>query len=395
MTRPLPIQNLQRVDLDPEIPFVLAGHIAQQERADAAHRFAQDASFLYLTGINEPNWTLIVDAGRSNLVMPPKDDVRELFDGGLSAVEATELSGVDEVLSHEAGRELLQRLAATHAKIQAFGKDPRAAHYDFTLNQGPVKLHQWVKQNFKEVVDVRPAVYRARAIKQPHEIAALRRAVEATARAFEEVKQGLAEKTHEYELEAVFAHYFRTRNMDHAYAPIIAGGARACTLHYGKNEDELPARGLVLMDVGARNEYFSADITRTYIRGEASPRERAVHDAVRRAHEAIIATIKPGVSFESYQNQSDDIMKEALAALGLLQKESDYRRYFPHAVSHGLGIDVHESLGGFDAFRPGMILTVEPGIYIPEEGIGVRLEDDILVTDRGNENLSASLSLDL
>jgi len=120
-----------------------------------------------------------------------------------------------------------------------------------------------------------------------------------------------------------------------------------------------------------------------------------VHAAVQKAHFAIIDLIRPGVTFKDYQDGTDTIMKEALRSLGLLNTPADYRKYFPHAISHGLGIDVHESLGGYKEFQPGMVLTVEPGIYIPEEGIGVRIEDDILVTEAGNENLSAALSTDL
>jgi Xaa-Pro aminopeptidase len=116
---------------------------------------------------------------------------------------------------------------------------------------------------------------------------------------------------------------------------------------------------------------------------------------VKRAHEEIITRIRPGVTFVEYQRWTDEIMQECLRSLELLQSPDDYRRYFPHAISHGLGVDVHDSLGDYDVFTAGMVVTVEPGVYIPEEGIGVRLEDDILVTNTGVENLSAGLSLSL
>ena len=120
-----------------------------------------------------------------------------------------------------------------------------------------------------------------------------------------------------------------------------------------------------------------------------------MYAAVEKAQQEITALIKPGVALKDYAEQSDVIMKGALRSLGLLNKPDDYRKYFPHAVSHGLGLDVHESLGGYKEFMPGMVLTVEPGIYIPEEEIGVRIEDDILVTEQGNENLSAALPTSL
>jgi len=140
---------------------------------------------------------------------------------------------------------------------------------------------------------------------------------------------------------------------------------------------------------------YAADITRTYAIGTPSRREKDVHAEVEQAHQAIIDLIKPETSVKEYMAAVDDIMKQALRNLNLLKTPDDFRRYFPHAISHGLGIDVHDSLGGFKAFQPGMVLTVEPGIYIPEEGIGVRIEDDILVTKDGNKNLSAALPTSL
>jgi Xaa-Pro aminopeptidase len=124
-------------------------------------------------------------------------------------------------------------------------------------------------------------------------------------------------------------------------------------------------------------------------------RQMQVHDAVEQAHTKIIALLHPGLEIRQYHEQVDEIMKSALDGLGLLRKSEDYRTYFPHAVSHGLGVDVHDALGRPTYFQAGMVLTVEPGIYIPEEAIGVRIEDDILITERGHTNLSGSLSTSL
>ncbi|MBC7565055.1 M24 family metallopeptidase, partial [Candidatus Saccharibacteria bacterium] len=151
----------------------------------------------------------------------------------------------------------------------------------------------------------------------------------------------------------------------------------------------------VLLDIGARLNGYPADITRTYAHGDVSDRHKAVHLAVETAHHKIIALLKPGLNVKDYFHKVDKIMLVALHDLGLLKVEEDYRKYFPHSISHGLGIDVHDSLGGPEAFQPGMVLTVEPGIYIPEEGIGVRIEDDILITENGHENLSAGLPTSL
>ena len=171
----------------------------------------------------------------------------------------------------------------------------------------------------------------------------------------------------------------------------MASGKNALTLHYSKNNDSLPKNGLVLIDAGARYKGYCTDITGTYAIGASTERQKAVHAAVEKAHHAIIALLGPGKSVKEYHEQVDAIMIDALKSLGLYNKPEDYRKYFPHAISHGLGIDVHDPLGNPTHFQPGMVLTVEPGIYIPEEKIGVRIEDDILITQTGIENLSGDL----
>jgi Xaa-Pro aminopeptidase len=238
-----------------------------------------------------------------------------------------------------------------------------------------------------------------RALKSDDEIAEHQVAIDTTVEAFKSLKKTLKEKHFEYEVEAHFNAEFRVHGTGgHAYEPIVAGGADACTLHYVDNNARLPENGLVLIDVGTQVSGYAADITRTYAIGTPTERQRRIHKAVETAHHKIIALIKPDLTFHEYQESSDAIMKIALIEVGLLESVDDqetYRHYFPHSVSHGLGIDVHESLGGYDTFRPGMLLTVEPGIYIPEEGIGVRIEDNILVTSTGNRNLSAHLPTSL
>ena len=232
-----------------------------------------------------------------------------------------------------------------------------------------------------------------RAIKSPEEIAAIRRAVALTVQAFTSVRTQLGEYRHEYEIEADMTRDFRRLDARHAYEPIIASGDHAVTLHYIQNSGKLAKTQPVLIDVGARIDGYAADITRTYCL-KPTKRQQAVHRAVEIAHQRIIALLGPDKLVTEYLAEVDDAMKDALSELGLLEDRSDnetYRRYFPHAISHGLGIDVHDSLGAPRYFRPGMVLTVEPGIYIPEEGIGVRIEDDILITEMGHENLSRKL----
>ncbi len=379
--------------------IALTAHTALQQKSDMAHRFMQEPSFYYLTGINEADWQIIFDGKAWHLVEPVVSDSHKLFDGHFSREEAYKTSGIQSILSSSEGEILLHKLAKTNKKIATLGKDPSAKYYDFSLNPAPVQLFARLKRIFAEVSDCRVTLKKQRAIKTDEEVAVQQKAIDVTIDTFSAVKHTLAKKKFEYEIEADFNAAFRSTGAGgHAYDPIVASGKNACTLHYGANNDGLPTNGLVLIDVGAQVEGYAADITRTFAIGTPSPREKEIHAAVETAHKKIIALIKPDVSFEHYQHDVDLIMKTALQQVGLLYSYDDektYRKYFPHAISHGLGIDVHESLGGFGSFQAGMTLTVEPGIYIPEEGIGVRIEDDILVTEDGNVNLSVKLPTSL
>ncbi len=381
-------------------PIVLAGYNAQQRAADMTHRFTQEASFFWATGIDEPGWRAVIEGDVLTLLAPERDETQVLFEGGLSANEAQAISGAQAVVAHDAAERFLQQLAETNKTVYTLGKDPHAPYYHFEENGAQAALTRVLEKTFDEVKDIRPILSKLRAIKTPEEISAIQAAVDVSIAGFEALKEAIAQgATREYELEGILNNVFRSTGAGgHAYDPIIAGGSHACTLHYAVNSDTLPANGLVLVDAGASVHGYAADITRTYAIGTPTDRQKAVHAAVQRAHEKIIDLITPGLTFKEYQQQVDSIMKDALESLGLLtdhHDEASYRKYFPHAVGHGLGLDVHESLGGFGELKPGMVLTVEPGIYIPEEGIGVRIEDDILVTKEGRRNLSEALSTDI
>ena len=378
--------------------IVMTAYTQSQRSGDAAFGFEQEANFWWLTGVNEPDWQLFFDTKthKSWLVAPAVDDVHMIFDGGLLPDVAQLQSGVDGVLSQSEAQAKLADYARRGMAVGTLGRDPHAGHYNFAPNPAPVKLYRALTRQFTEVRDIRPALAKLRAIKQPAELDAMQAAIDLTVDAFTDVRARLDRFHYEYEVEAEFSYYFRRHGATgHAYDPIVAAGEHACTLHYDTNTGPLNANDLLLLDIGARHHNYAADITRTYIAGEPTIRQRAVHAAVQQAQQQIITLIAPGESVKTYLQTADEIMKQALTSLGLLGDAAAFRRYFPHAMSHGLGVDVHDSLGAPDVFEPGMVLTVEPGIYIPEEAIGVRIEDDILVTDEGNRNLSGRLSTDL
>lgn len=377
---------------------VLTASDSLQRSNDLAFPYEQESHFFYLTRIQEPGWLLIIDGikKKSWLIAPNISDMHLIFDGALDHETAKHLSGVDEIMSDEAGEQLLKQLAGMHDIVYSIDEHPHQEYFSFVVNPAQARLLKKLRVMFKTVKDVRPELDALRAVKSDDEIGVIQRAIYVTLEGFEAVRQSLEQATHEYQLEAILTHAFRSKGAaGHAYDPIVASAGNACTLHYVHNNDQLPENGLVLIDAGARVNGYCADITRTYAIGTPTERQIAVHAAVEKAHHAIIALLGPGKSVKEYQERVDEIMIEALKTLDLYKKPEDYRKYFPHAISHGLGIDVHDSLGAPTHFKPGMVLTVEPGIYIPEEGIGVRIEDDILITDEGAKNLSGALSTSL
>jgi len=372
-----------------------------QRGNDAAFSFEQEANFWWLSGVDAPDWWLIIDGTRhkSWLVMPDVSDTSQIFDGSLSPEAAKERSGIDAIISHDEAVKILRDLANRHSVVHTLGDQQYAEYLGFTLNPAPKKMYDMLKRTFNVVQDCRKDLAQLRAIKQPEEVVALQQAIDVTIDAFNDVKSAINTFKYEYEIEAEFTYLFQRRgNAKHAYDPIVAAGKNACTLHYDENSAKLKKRELLLLDIGARQSGYPADITRTYAIGEPTKRQISVHAAVVTAQTRIISLLSPNLSVEQYQHEVDSVMVEALLSLGLMSSSRDlelYRRYFPHAISHGLGVDVHDSLGVPKYLQPGMVLTVEPGIYIPEEGIGVRVEDDILITQNGYMNLSARLSTEL
>lgn len=372
--------------------IVLASYDMMQQSGDIAAPFLQESCFLWLTGIEAPGWKVIIDCMRQHttLVRPERSEAQRIFEGETSDEEILARSGANKIIEARDLEQHLRNLARKHPLVYTvYDKTP----HEFVLNPAQRTLHDTLTRIFPSVEDIGKQIHELRAIKSDKEILTIKRAIACTVKAFQEIRTNLAVYKHEYEIEAEFTKQFRHVDARHAYEPIVAAGAHAVTLHYTANAGRIGSKDMILIDIGARVDGYCADITRTYALNPTK-RQRAVHTAVERAHQRIIKLLGPDVLVSEYLRDVDEIMKDALEEVGLLTDRSDtdtYRRYFPHAVSHGLGVDVHDSLGAPRYFRPGMVLTVEPGIYIPEEGIGVRIEDDILITAKGAENLSRKL----
>jgi Xaa-Pro aminopeptidase len=376
-------------------PIVLAANGLLQRGADSTYAFCQDANFWYLTGIDEPDLILVMDGSQEYLIVPGRSATRTAFDGAPDQESLAKRSGIGEVYDGEAG---WKRLATRLKKVKHVATvDPPPAYverYGLYTNPARAVLLESLNSHNRhlETVDVGTYLAHMRMVKQPAEIRAIQSAIDITAAT---IKSLSGEKyDYEYELEAAISQGFRSRGAaGHAFEPIVAGGERACTLHYVANNGPLKASEMVIVDVGAEVEHYAADITRTLSWGKISPRQRAVHQAVQTVQQQAFDLIKPGLIFKDYEHRIEQLLGEQLKALGLI-KEVEHeavRKYYPHGTSHFLGLNVHD-IGDYEKpLEPGVVMTVEPGIYIPEEGIGVRIEDDVLVTKSGIEILSDKL----
>lgn len=250
-----------------------------------------------------------------------------------------------------------------------------------------------------------PLMHRLRAVKSGPELKLLRQAVEITRHGFERVMKFVRPGVNECEVEAEFAHEFIRRRGRFAYGPIIAAGENSCVLHYHQNDQPCRRGDLLLLDVGAAYANYNADLTRTLpVSGRFTPRQKQIYRAVLRVLRASIAGATVGKLHRDWQKEAQAMMNEELLSLDLLKKsdlkkqtpdEPACRKYFMHGLGHLLGLDVHDVGLTHEPFAPGWVLTVEPGIYLPKEGFGIRLEDNILLTENGAVNLTESVPLEI
>ena len=383
-------QNLKAM-LPADSAVVLTAFCKQQRVADEPFEFVQESSFWYLTGIDEADWWLIIDvkADKTWLVRPNLTRYQEIFEGGLSPEQASRVSSVREVITRQEANNLFADLLPKR-KVYTLGAISGRA-YGFTPNPAQAKLRKALRAA-KQLHDVRLPLAKLRAIKQPAEIVALQKAVDITAAGIQKVIDNLDSCQHDYQAEAILRHEFINRGaMSHAFNPIISSGKNTCTLHYAIRGEPLKPGEWVLMDVGARFEHYNADITRMVPPAKPSVRARRIYDAVVSVHDYAISLLKAGQNVEEYLAEVDARMFKELRGLKLITNPKEVRKYFPHAIGHGLGIDTHDALGRPTEFQQGMVLTVEPGIYIPEEGLGFRVEDDIVITAGKPQVLSSKL----
>lgn len=363
--------------------------------ADTEYPFRPDSNFYYLTGIAEPEAVLVLVPGHSNpearelLFVSGTSEFVGAWEGERLTLKAAEkASAVKTVMTLSDLPRLLDRLLERYRVVYMNADESLSSHQGSPAKR---RAHQLRRQApLHDLRSALPILGRQRMVKDPAEIDQIRRAVAATKagleRAWSVMKPGLPE----YALEAeLTAEYLRRGATGHAFTPIVAAGGNATIIHYMKNDATLAENDLVLFDTGAEIGWYAADISRAVpASGRFTKRQRDIYEALRRAQLAGIERSKPGESIVSVDNYMREVLTEEIKRLGL---KGPLINYYPGHISHHMGLDVHDT-GEFRAkLEPGMVITCEPGLYIKADGIGVRLEDDLLITADGCEVLSKDI----
>lgn len=346
--------------------------------------YREENDFFYLTGLEAPGSWLVLIARKSGpdqsiLYLPARDTSTEKWTGPRlgPGAEASRLTGISDVRpANRSEAQIRELVRADDSPVRS------GALY---LSERPTRRLESL-QGIR-VIDLDPTIARLRLVKDADELSRLRRAIAITVEALKESMRVARPGIQEYELEAVIEYTFRRLGAERVGFPsIVASGPNAVTLHYDKNRSQLRPGELVVEDVGAEFGYYSADVTRTIpASGQFSPRQRALYDLVLGTQQTAIDSVRPGTTLASLNLIARTYMRDHS---GDLCGPETCLPYFIHGLSHWLGMDVHD-VGALGArLEPGMVLTVEPGIYLPAEGLGIRIEDDVLVTSGGHEVLS-------
>lgn len=374
--------------------IVLTAHGRLQRSHDTTFPYRQDSSFWYLSGVSDPDYILVIDGKEEYLIAPHLSPQQTIFDGSATHEQLTSTSGVQDVQPERAGwGRLHARLRQAKSVATCLPTERYSVDSGFYTNPARARLLQRLRATNSQisVQDIRPNLMDMRILKQPQEIAAIEHAVSVTTQTLNKLHGvGLQTYRHEYEVEAEITHGFRSQGAQHAYEPIVAGGQNATTLHYVANTQPLPQEGFLLIDAGAEVDNYAADVSRTYPIGTPTHEQQAIYDAVKQAHAYGLSLMKPGRTLR--QNESDMVtfLGEKLIELGYIKHvdPAAVRAYYPHGLSHFVGLDVHD-VGDYQRpLEAGMVLTVEPGLYVPEHRVGVRIEDTVLIEGDGARNLS-------
>lgn len=369
--------------------------------ADSTLAFQQDRNLYYLSGVDQEESILLLfpDAPKEKhkeiLFLKETNAHIAVWEGEkLTKEKAFEISGVKTVYWLNDFQKILHEVMAQSEIIYINTNEHYRAHTETKTRED--RFNAWVKENYPahQVAKSNPILQRLRSVKHPLEIAALQTACDITEKAFRRTLNFTKPGVFEYEIEAEVIHEFlRNRSRGFAYTPIIASGKNACVLHYTQNKEVCKAGDLILLDYGAEYANYASDMSRTIpVSGRFTPRQKAVYNKVNQVKEEATQLLVPGADWATYHEEVGKLMTSALLDLNLLDKADvqnenpewpAYKKYFMHGTSHHLGLDTHDYGLLHEPMKAYQVFTVEPGIYIPEEGFGIRLEDDVVIQPEG------------
>lgn len=380
--------------------------------ADGTMPFRQNNDLLYLCGVDQEESTLLLfpeahnKAHREILFLKETSPEIAVWEGAkLTKQEARERTGIETIFWNNQLHKILHALMTEAAVVYLNSNEQTRAV--LTVETKDDRFSKWIRSTYPlhQYQRSAPIMHSVRAVKSEEEIAQMQRACDITEKGFRRILKMIKPGVQEFEIEAELIHEFmRNRSRGFAYEPIVASGGNACVLHYTANNQECKSGDVILMDVGAEYGNYAADMTRCVpVSGKFTDRQREVYNAVLHVMKEAMKLLRPGVYLYDYHTQVGKLMEKQLLNLGLL-KQSDidnqnpdwpaYKKYFMHGTSHFIGLDVHDVGHWHKAIEAGNVFTVEPGIYIPEENLGIRLENDILITENGYIDLMKNIPVE-
>jgi len=399
---------------------LVMGHAAAVRSRDDEYPFHQNPHFLYLTGIEEPDCAMLLEArsGRiksAEIFVRPRSRLRERWEGARLGPARASKAGGGFTGGHPIGKlgEALTNACRDHDTLfHSFGASPAADSMVTALAKARRIQNRSGIPPIAVLVDWAPIIDEMRLVKRPEEMRMMRRAADIAVQAHIAAMRAVTAARREHEVEAVLIGAYRARQATHAFNPIVASGRNAYVLHHTVNDSRIDPDGMVLVDSGCQYGGYCSDITRTYpAGGRFTEPQREIYEVVLAAQKSAIRAVRPGNPVNEPEKAARRTMVRGLKRLGVISKSASkekvgeiLKRHYPHRIGHWLGMDVHDvgpyvdcDSGAPLRFEPGMVITIEPGLYFDAakesparyRGIGVRIEDDIAVTETGNENLTA------
>ena len=381
--------------------------------SDSTIPFQQHRDIFYLSGVDQEESILVLFPGACNpaqrevLFLKETDEHIAVWEGEKLTKEAAfERTGVKTVYWLSQWEQVFNQMMAEAETIYLNTNEHLRANTEVQTRED--RFIEWVKKKYPahQVKKSAPILHRLRSMKEPEEVSLMQNACDITAQALDRIFKFIRPGVWEYEIEAEIIHEFiRNRSKGFAYTPIIASGYNACVLHYIQNNAQCKDGDVILMDFGAEYANYASDQTRCVpVNGKFTPRQKAVYNAVLNVKKSAEKLLRPGITIPEYHKEVGHLMEKELLDLKLIDKTDiknqnpnwpAYKKYFMHGTSHFIGLDTHDAGLYHEPIQEGMIFTCEPGIYIPQENLGIRLEDDLIVQENGNPfNMMANIPLE-